>query len=81
MDGRIGRHLVDEGNLVQAGQMSLAIIEAYTPDRRLLLRQRAGRAADHDDDSRRPAQEPRGRSAEAVHGAALRTRTIRTRGS
>ena len=31
MDGRIGRHLVDEGNLVQAGQMSLAVIEAYTP--------------------------------------------------
>ena len=31
MDGRIGRHLVDEGNLVQSGTMSLAIIEAYTP--------------------------------------------------
>jgi RND family efflux transporter MFP subunit len=31
MDGRIGRHLVDEGNLVQAGQMSLAVIESYTP--------------------------------------------------
>jgi RND family efflux transporter MFP subunit len=31
MDGRIGRHLVDEGNLVQAGTMSLAVIEAYSP--------------------------------------------------
>jgi RND family efflux transporter MFP subunit len=31
MDGRIGRHLVDEGNLVQTGSMSLAVIEAFTP--------------------------------------------------
>ncbi len=31
MDGRIGRHLVDIGNLVQAGEMSLAIIEAIAP--------------------------------------------------
>jgi len=31
MDGRIGRHLVDLGNLIQAGTVSLAVIEAYTP--------------------------------------------------
>ncbi|HVJ84449.1 MAG TPA: efflux RND transporter periplasmic adaptor subunit [Caulifigura sp.] len=31
MEGRIGRHLVDEGNLVQAGTMSLAVIESIAP--------------------------------------------------
>jgi RND family efflux transporter MFP subunit len=29
--GRIGRHLVDEGNLVQAAMMSLAVIESVDP--------------------------------------------------
>jgi RND family efflux transporter MFP subunit len=29
--GRIGRHLVDEGNLVQMEQTSLAVIESYDP--------------------------------------------------
>ncbi len=31
MAGRIGRHLVDPGNLVQVGTMSLAVIEAIDP--------------------------------------------------